>query len=166
MAVKAIAYKIIMWSHDFILQSDWYCQIQAPEVNSFSHECHPSWWRSVAVPFVPFQVLFKHSKCSPAAILSLLVGCSVGIMSSYSLLLSVNLTSSHLCCLCASVSQMLNCAVVLIVAIPVFKAAIKSTKIKSHGNKCTGRNFCTHDKCRCTSKLTNKLTDMESIKQS
>jgi len=36
----ANTYKIVTSSHGFVLQSDWYRQIQAPEVDNFSHECY------------------------------------------------------------------------------------------------------------------------------
>ena len=91
-------------------------------------------------------------KCSPGSH-SQLVTCSVGIMSSCLLLvcpLSVSFSSvlplllsllSGLHCLCYLVSQTRNSATLLIVLdysqqlrIPVLKAAVKSTKVKSYGN--------------------------------
>ena len=38
--MKVNAYKITTCSRGFVLQSDWFRQIQAPEVDSFSHECY------------------------------------------------------------------------------------------------------------------------------
>ena len=89
------------------------------------------------------STLSQHSSCKTKtswviqARNSQSVSCSVGIMSSCSLLaflLTVSLTSSHLHCLCSPVSPTRNCARLLIVATPVLKALIKSTKVKSHGN--------------------------------
>ena len=80
---------------------------------------------------------FEHSdpfKYSPGSH-SQLVSCFVGIMSSCSLLvflLLVSLASSCLRCLCSLISQTCNCA--WLVVIPVLKAAIRSTKVKSHRN--------------------------------
>jgi len=39
-AAKVNVYKIVRSSHGFVLQSDWYHQIQVLEVDSFSCECY------------------------------------------------------------------------------------------------------------------------------
>ena len=41
-------------------------------------------------------------------------------------------------CLCCLVSRTRNCARLLAVATPVLKAAVKSAKVKSHGNSVCG----------------------------
>ena len=78
---------------------------------------------------------FEHSdplKFSPGSH-SLSASCSVGIW--------VTACFWHFCshplclhCLCSSVSRSRNCARLLTVATPVLKAAVKSTKVKLHGN--------------------------------
>ena len=86
-------------------------------------------------PAGPFNILIQELPRSH----SQLVSNSVGITSSYSFLAflhSVSLRSSHLCCLCFSLSRARNCARLLIhaVATPVLQPAIRSWLVKSHGN--------------------------------
>jgi len=78
--------------------------------------------------------------------------------------LSVSLTSSRLHCLCFSVS-ILNSYLCLTTHSSYTKQPsklLKSTKVA--WQQCRWRNYCTHDKCRCTDLYTAQ-TDAENIKE-
>ena len=78
--------------------------------------------------------------------------------------LLVSLALSHLCCLCSLISRTRNCARLLIVPIPVLKAAVKSTKEKSHKwQQCMGRNYCACGKCGRTDQQTNRLGQRKAV---
>ena len=81
--------------------------------------------------------------------------------------LSVSLASLCLCCLCSSVSQTHRLPTV---AIPVLKAAVQSTKVKSHGNNVhdiiIARDKCGHThthKRKKTSKVESNLRTSQKI---
>ena len=71
--------------------------------------------------------------------------------------MSVSLASSHLCCLCSSVSQNRNCARLLIVATPCIPALKAPSKVAwQQFTRCTCK-YCTRDNCGHTNKQMQKM---------